>query len=425
MRLNVKASLQYAAAFLGHVARRFWDDRCLMVASELAYTTLLTLVPLMAVVFSVLAAFPVFQKLIVDIQEFIFRNFVPAVGEVVERYLLEFVHQASGMTAIGVLFLVLTALMMMGTIDRALNDIWRARSRHRLLPSFLVYWAVLTLGPMLIGTSLAVTSYLVSLPLFADTGSAGLKAGLLRLMPFLATTLAFWLLYVAVPNRIISWRHALVGALVAAILFTLANRGFAIYVTQYATYEKVYGALAAIPVFLVWIYVSWLVILLGAEITHSLTTFRTSLGDSVTSPKGMDLVYAYRIVGHLWTAQAEGRGLSTQQLLRLEPMLTEAKLEELLRRLAAARLVQRTVEGRWIFSRDMSEMTLLELYRSAPYVLPDVKGTWGAQHPWNGALQGVLLQANACVEQSMQVPLKSLYLKAANESATPAVPDTL
>jgi membrane protein len=131
----------------------------------------------------------------------------------------------------------------------------------------------------------------------------------------------------------------------------------------------------------------------------------------------LDLVHAYHIIGHLWMAQAEGRGLSTQQLLRLEPMLVEAKLEELLHQLTAASLVQRTAAGRWIFSRDMSEMTLLELYRSAPYVLPNTKGAWSEQHPWNQALHGALARADGCVEEAMRVPLKSLYLKAANERA--------
>ena len=415
MKLDIRAYTGCVVPFFVHLATRFWRDRCPMVASELAYTTLLALVPLMAVGFSVLAAFPVFQHLITDIQNFIFQSFVPAFGEVVERYLLEFARQASGLTALGIVALVTTALMMMGTIERSLNDIWGARPRRRILSSFLVYWAVLTLGPMLVGTSLAVTSYLVSLPLFTDSNSEEVRGYVIRLLPFLSTTLAFGLLYVVVPNRIIPVRNALVGALIAAMLFDLANRAFAIYVTQYASYQKVYGALAAIPVFLVWIYVSWVVILLGAEITHSLTTFRISMCPDNGADGSLELVYAFRVLGHLWLAQTDGKGLSLAQLLKLEPMLPERTLDGLMERLHGARLVQRTAEGRWVLARDMSELTLLQLYRSLPFVLPTPGDGWAGQDHWNQALHGVLTEGSQCLEDALRVPLKALYLRKLDE----------
>jgi membrane protein len=412
MKFDVAAHIRYVLPFARHLVRRFCEDRCLMVASELAYTTLLALVPLMAVAFSVLAAFPVFQQVVADIQNFIFKNFVPAFGEVVESYLLEFVRQATGLTALGVLFLVITALMMMATIERAFNDIWRVRARRKAVSSFLVYWAVLTLGPMLIGTSLIVTSYLVSLPLFSDAESVDVRAHLLRVMPFLSTTLAFGLLYVVVPNRVIPWLYALVGALVAAVLFDLSNRGFALYVTHYAAYQRVYGAFAAVPVFLVWIYVSWVVILLGVEITHSLTTFRASLTASPAQDRGLELVCAVRLIGHLWMAQSEGQSVPTVHLLRSEPLLAEPALDALMEKLEEGRMVQRTADGKWALARDVSEVTLLDLFRSQAYVLPDLGASWGGpEDPWTRNLRQTLSEATSCIEDSMRVPLRTLYVR--------------
>jgi membrane protein len=395
-------------AFLGHLSSRFCADRCLVAAAGLSYGSLLSLVPLMTVAFAVLAAFPVFQAFSTDIQDFIFKNFVPAFGEQVESHLRQFVEQAKGLTSLGVLFLILAALLLMAEIERALNDIWHVRRRRRALSSFLVYWAVLSLGPVLIGVSLAITSYLVSLPLFSHT--AGLS-WVLRAMPFVLSTLAFTLLYTVVPNRNVPLRHALVGAVVAAMLFELANRAFAFYVTHFPAYQIVYGALAAIPVFLIWIYVSWVVILLGAEVTHALSTFRYDPFATKARPEKVGLLEAYRVIGYLWEAQTQGLAVSETRLLELEPAVDETSLEELLQALEDRRLLQRTAAGHWMLARDVSELTLGELAAQLPYPLPAAEAHWKDRDLRNRALAAVLSDTRACLEQRMRVALKDLYKK--------------
>ncbi len=391
--------------FLRYLFGAFIRDRCPEVAGVLSYTSLLSLVPLMAVSFAVFAAFPVFDDVTGKVQDFIFSNFVPAAGEVVEAHLQGFVAKASRLTAPGIVFLVVTALLLMSTIDRALNTIWKVRVRRRLLHAFMVYWAVLTLGPLLIGVSLVVTSYVVSLPLLTDAASSLGGAGfLLKLMPFLAGALAFTLLYAVVPNQGVPFRHALAGGAVAALLFELAKKAFALYVTHFPTYEAIYGALAAMPIFLVWIYLSWLVILLGAEFTHCLGTFQR--GPVSHSGRGGDLVMAYRIVGHLWRAQLQGVVLSEADLEELE---SGPALERVLGDLLLARIIHRVEEGGWALSRDVHELTLAELYHSGRYVLPGREGEWVSVDAWNRSLHGVLADVSQHLEQRLSIPLADLY----------------
>lgn len=247
--------------FFRLVAARFNEDRLNSVAQALSYTTLLSLVPLTTLAFGLFSVFPVFEKWMMAVQAFLYSHFVPASGDVVQKYLNQFASKSAQLTAVGLLFLVVTALMLMATIEQTFNEIWRVTNRRKAVHRFLAYWAILTLGPLLLGLSLSLTSAVFSLAPFRGGGVWSLFAGAL---PFFATTAAFMLLYMLVPNANVYWRHAVVGSLIAAVLFEIAKRGFALIVVKYSSYQLVYGAIAALPVFLIWIYVSWAIILMGA-----------------------------------------------------------------------------------------------------------------------------------------------------------------
>lgn len=260
--------------FLAYLTGRFGEDTCLTTAAALSFTTLLALVPLMAVMLSILSVFPAFLHQIDKIQDFIFKNFVPASGEVVQGYIQEFADQASNLSGLGIVFLILTALFLMNTIDAALNHIWRVQRNRRLVSKFLIYWSVLTLGPVLLTVSMVITSDFASLPFFKDSVVIGsMKPALLTWLPLLASTLALTMLYVIVPNLNVPFYMGLTGGVLAALLFEIAKKGFTVYVTSFPTYTTLYGALAVIPIFLVWLYVSWIIVLLGAEVTCCLATF--------------------------------------------------------------------------------------------------------------------------------------------------------
>jgi membrane protein len=260
--------------FAEFVWMRFQQDRLTVTAGYLAYVTLLSLVPLVAVVFGIMSAFPVFRQVKRTLEQFVYHNLVPAAGELVQAYVNGFVANARNTTAVGIGALVVVALLLISAIDKNLNYIWRTRRGRPLGQAFAMYWMILTLGPILVGTSIAVSSYILSLRLLAPEMLFGLGYLLLRLLPFLLSVLAFWLVYTVVPTCRVKVMHALAGALLAAILFELAKRGFALYITHIPTYQAIYGALATIPILFVWVYLSWLVVLLGAELTACLGEYQ-------------------------------------------------------------------------------------------------------------------------------------------------------
>ncbi len=267
--------LQAFFRLLRWVVQRFREDRCTRVAGALSFTTLLALVPLTAVTFAIFSRFEIFESWMTMVQEFIYGNFVPAAGETVSGYLQKFAANAGKLTIWGLLFLFLTSLMLMATIERVFNDIWHVPHTRKRLQRYLSYGAVLVLGPMLFGISLSSTYYLISLPLFSHQSAFGdLKVFLLAAAPVIFEWLAFWALYVAVPNYHVRRRHGLIGSLFASVVFEIAKRGFGFFVTHFANYKAIYGAVAALPVFLIWIYLSWTIILAGAVLTATLPEWR-------------------------------------------------------------------------------------------------------------------------------------------------------
>ncbi|MFY2510038.1 virulence factor BrkB family protein [Vibrio pectenicida] len=268
--LNIEQLSKQGLCFGRYLLTRMNHDRVNINAGYLAYITLLSIVPMLTVLLSVLSSFAVFANAGDVIQDFVITHFVPAAGDAVKQALLEFVANTGKMTAVGGLFLFVAALMLISNIDKNLNYIWRVEHKRRAVFSFSMYWMVLTLGPILVGTSIAATSYFTSLKILDSEAISGLYELILRWLPFLLSFFAFMGLYILVPNKKVYISHALVGAIIAALLFEASKKGFAAYITQFPSYQLIYGALAAIPILFVWVYLCWLIVLIGAEITAAL-----------------------------------------------------------------------------------------------------------------------------------------------------------
>jgi len=244
-----------------------------VVAGYLSYVCLMSLVPLLVVMLSVMTAFPIFAELQQSIEQFVYQNFMPAAGDVVQQYLTGFVSNASKMSAVAITFLFVVAFFLISAIDKSFNKIWQVSKQRRTITSLAMYWMVLTLGPVLVGASIALTSYFVSLMSLGDYDVLGLFDLLLRALPLFASILAFVILYMAVPNKAVPFKFALTGAFMAALLFEFAKKGFALYLTAFPSYQVIYGALATIPILFLWVYLSWLIVLMGALITVSLREY--------------------------------------------------------------------------------------------------------------------------------------------------------
>jgi len=393
------------------IRHRFKEDRCLQVAASLTYTTLLSLVPIITIALTVFSAFPVFGEMMAQIKIFLLTNMVPeSAGKIISVYMAQFSEKAARLTAVGIALLAVTALMLMLTIDHAFNVIWRVRKQRPLLQRFLSYWAVLTLGPLLVGASLSLTSYLVSLS-FGWVKDIPLLGGLpLNLTPLALTISALALLYLAVPNRPVRLSHALAAGIVAGIAFELMKKLFTLYLTQFPTYTLVYGAFAALPIFLIWVYLSWLVVLLGAVIAAALPYWHSQIWPHQRTARD-EFIHALVTLQALYRAQQRGETLRLEKLQgKLHVGLEES--EEILEQLEAAQWVSRTAGNSWVLSRNPELITLADVFdefvfrADIPQHLPE--HLEHALPPW---LTGV--QASLHGETN-------LSLKALCESATPA-----
>ncbi|TDP32106.1 tRNA-processing RNAse BN [Idiomarina aquatica] len=272
--MDWQQKLQQGAQFFKYFGQRCSADKINVTAGHLTYVSLLSLVPLIVVMFTIFSAFPVFEQLQRNIEDALIANLLPTSGEQLKQYIDEFVANASRMTAVGIGFLFVVAVMLISAIDSTLNTIWRDTSKRRFIVSLAIYWMILTLGPVLIGSGLAATSYLISLTQFAEEYVSGVRSFMLWFVPVVTSFVAFVLLYQLVPNRTVKFRYAAFGAVIAAILFELSKQIFSLYITHFPTYQAIYGALATVPILLIWIYLSWNIVLVGAELTVSLEEYQ-------------------------------------------------------------------------------------------------------------------------------------------------------
>ena len=312
---------------------RFREDRLGITAGSLTFTTTISLVPLFTVGLAIFSVFPVFGRLQAQLQQWLIQSLIPdQIARQVSNYLLQFSQQAGKMGWAGAIFLFVTALMLVLTIDRKLNDIWRVRQPRSLAQRVLIYWAVLTLGPLLLAASLSLSSYAGS----ASRGWVGAVPGGVQLaldaVEFLLGLAGMAALYRFVPNAPVRWSHAFAGACLASTAIELAKRVLGWYLVQVPTYSAVYGAFATVPILLIWLYTGWVIVLLGAVLTAYLPSLVGGIERRFDAP-GWELQLALELLASLDRARREGRcGCSLESLARelhVDPLQLEPPLEAL------------------------------------------------------------------------------------------------
>ena len=363
MRPQLSSALTSARYLARLIVQRFVEDRCVQVAGDLTFTTLLALVPLFTIALTLVSAFPVFEDWSNAFKVFLLTTLVPEVGgKVITVYMQQFADNAARLTAVGLFFLALTALMLMVSIERVFNGIWRARRPRTVMQRLVVYWTTITIGPLLIGASISLTSWLVAESLGAAGNSEGVRTFMLRLVPVILNGAAFALVYLAIPNRRVRIKDALFGGIVAAVAFEAMKRGFALYVQLVPTYSLIYGTFATIPVFLLWIYLSWLVVLFGAVSVAALPQWRLGIA-RVELYQDTNLFRALRVIEVLHASRRRSE-TPTVPVLAASAALPEDAVEIVLERMDQLGWVRRVEPNGWVLVRDLSTLPLAEVFRA-------------------------------------------------------------
>ncbi len=405
--MNTLEAASYLRAFVPFFWKNFIHDRIFLGAGSLAFQTLLSIVPILAVILSILNVFVVFTPFKRSIEDFLVQNFMPGAGSVLNTYLTDFIGKTSSVPILGGVFLFIIALFLISTVDHTLNEIWEVHAPRKALQGFTLYWTVLTLGPVLIGSSLAASSY-VWYTVFTEGPLLELKTRLLSFFPFINSIFAFFLLYMLVPNRRVRFVHAFSGALLAAVLFELSKRWFTFYITHIATFEHIYGALSVIPMLFFWIYLGWIVVLTGAEFVFCLGALKPAgqVAEFFNPLRGVPEILS--VLGHIWSGQRSGQAMNMKKILKVVHGLTPSGLRKIVDILLQHDLIHVTVNGDLAISRDLYVMTLYDLYAIIP------SGFWADE---NGSLisggnsvhlETVSKGVTECLKGSMDLPLAPL-----------------
>ncbi|UUX51508.1 YihY family inner membrane protein [Nisaea acidiphila] len=366
--LAAAAVVRDVAEYIGFALLRFYRGGGMQSAAALTYTTLLALVPLLAIAFAIFSAFPAFETARMAIEELIFENLVPELAGPVRTHLDSFMRNASDLGAAGTIGLAISAILLLATIESTFNQIWRVERQRPFLIRVLTFWAVLTLGPILAGLTISSTSDAFA-TLRQTWTEAGLDAGSLDLgggardhvIAIVLQSISFMLLFMVVPNRSVSWRNALIGGVLSGAAFEGLKQGFGWYLSAFPTYQNIYGAMAAIPIFLIWVYASWTVILLGAVFAASFPDWWRSRNLETQQELGSARVLsvALSILGVLWRAARESGPVRE---IVLEDVAPAEAISQVLDRLQGAGFVARTEDDRLLVARDPSSASVYELY---------------------------------------------------------------
>jgi membrane protein len=346
--------------YLGEMVQQFLSRNCMSQAGALTYTSLFAVVPMMTVAYAMFSVLPEFASVGDRIQSYVFENFVPSSSALVQDRLVEFSERARGLTAIGFAVLFVTAFLMLVTIEKTFNTIWQVAEPRRGLQRFLLYWGVLSLGPPSIAGGMFISLYLMSLPLVSDFDTFGIGNVLLGYMPVILTTAGFTVLYYAVPNCQVPFRHALSGGLLTMGAFEVAKKSFALVVSN-TSIEPIYGTFAAVPLFLIWMYLVWVLILSGAIFVRTLSMTREPDGDN---PEPV-LIKCSRILQLLYDAHMDGRSIADIEISR-RVQLNGSEHQKVFDALRELKIISQTDDERWLLGRNLKALTLWDLYQQLP-----------------------------------------------------------
>lgn len=402
----------------------FIRDGSTQSAAALTYMTLFAVVPFLTVIYAVFSLIPAFEGLDRQLQSLIITNLLPETGREILAHLDQLSQQARGLTGFGVVFLGVTAFLMLKNIEQAFNAIWKVPQHRGGINGFLVYWAALTLGPLLIGTGLVLSTYLLSLSLLQKEIATPLGTHLLHLAALSLSTVTFTLVFFAVPNCKVSLRNAFIGGLFTAIAFEVAKKLFGLAMS-FSSYQVVYGAFAAIPLFVLWVYCCWMLVLAGAHVTHALAQF-----DSSDAPDQPYAVLLLLTIARFMEARRDNTTLGDKDMtetiwLYNRYSLAVAQWEHVRKLMLEQRWLQRTDDGDYVLNLDSSEIPLWKILDIAPISPADLPlARYGDVPTWLGNLNQMLSDVQNRNRILLSIPVSALLHNGGVSPTLPPKPRT-
>ncbi len=332
---------------------------------------------------------------------------MPASGALLHQYLTDFIGKTASVPLLGGVFLFIIALFLISTVDHTLNEIWEVHAPRKALQGFTLYWTVLTLGPVLIGSSLAASSY-VWYTVFTEGPLLELKTRLLSYLPFINSIFAFFLLYMLVPNRRVRFVHAMSGGFLAAVLFELSKIWFVFYVTHISTFEHIYGALSVIPMLFFWIYLGWVVVLTGAEFVFCLGALKPLgvMAEPFSPLRGVPVILS--ILGSIWNAQKSGSSTNMKKILKTVHSVQPSDLRKIIDILLQNNFIHVTANGDLSVSRDLYSQTLFDLYAIMPQGLSGDENGSLISGGNSVHLETISRGVSECLKSSMDMSIATL-----------------
>jgi len=396
--------------FLRFLIRHFFEDNCQQKAASLTYTTMLSIVPILTVLLMILSSVPALSSVRAQIYEVIYSNLLPRSSMQVSEYINSFAEKSSNLTIIGAIILFLTTILTLTTIERAFNQIWRVENRSGGIKSMMRYWTIVTMGPLVLGTAFIASSTVQSLSfLNRQIAGYGIDWSFWVQAVSISITLAGFIgMYWFIPKARVPVKNAAIAGIFVAIVFELMKHLFGTVMANFTSYEAIYGAFAALPIFLLWIFLSWNLILLGVEVSYTLTIFETeevyprhpllSLLDM------LNLVYTHHLKGEAVSEQALRSVLGRKEL---------PKWYTYINYLQNSNLIAMTEDDDYVLKRDLSKMTLWDFYRTLPYPLP-IKDefdemTMKDEKPWLSLLVDRFENTESYAKRQLNLPLSTIF----------------
>lgn len=411
--------------FLKFLVRHFLEDNCQQKAASLTYTTMLSIVPILTVLLMILSSVPALASVRAQIYEVIYSNLLPQSSLQVSQYINSFAEKSTNLTAIGIMILFITTIMTLTTIERAFNQIWRVEDRSGGIKSMLRYWTIVTLGPLVLGTAFIASSAIQSIS-FLNRQIAGYGIDWsfwIQAVSISITVAGFIGMYWFIPKARVPFKNAAIAGVIVAIVFELLKHVFGTVMTNFTSYEAIYGAFAALPIFLLWIYLSWNLILVGVEISYTLTIFETE----EVYPRH-PLLSLLDMLNLVHSHYLKGETVSEQELRDVLGRRELPKWYIYINYLKDSNLITMTDTDDYVLKKDLNQMTLWDFYRTLPYPLP-IKDELDEisvenQTPWLKMLIKRFENTESYARSQLNLPLATVFAHSAPRKK-PSADDSL